>query len=247
MGRHDDRQAKPSSILSIFLPREGNRTHFFPRRLFHRGRRLSSLQPATANEGCHAGRGSQGGNKHFSHFGPEANLFERTRKRVPRVLGNRHRQNPALCARRGRSRKFGVPPGEFTEWERLPGRYRPAVLRGPARRGPSTERGRRRALRGTSRSAWCRSPTSSGFRNMHRDKAKRAAIRPRRSPTPFCAACRITSTTFARSSANTDINFQRVPIVDTSNPFIARWIPTADESMVVIRFANPRGIDFPTC
>ncbi|MHA6688423.1 phosphoribulokinase [Mesorhizobium sp. A556] len=45
--------------------------------------------------------------------------------------------------------------------------------------------------------------------------------------------------------ALTDINFQRVPIVDTSNPFIARWIPTADESMLVIRFANPRGIDFP--
>jgi phosphoribulokinase len=45
--------------------------------------------------------------------------------------------------------------------------------------------------------------------------------------------------------AVTDINFQRVPTVDTSNPFIARWIPTADESLVVIRFANPRGIDFP--
>ncbi|MEE9272111.1 MAG: phosphoribulokinase [Robiginitomaculum sp.] len=43
----------------------------------------------------------------------------------------------------------------------------------------------------------------------------------------------------------TDINFQRVPIVDTSDPFIARWIPTAGESLVVIRFANPRGIDFP--
>ena len=43
----------------------------------------------------------------------------------------------------------------------------------------------------------------------------------------------------------TDINFQRVPVVDTSNPFIARWIPTADESFVVIRFKNPRGIDFP--
>ena len=43
----------------------------------------------------------------------------------------------------------------------------------------------------------------------------------------------------------TDINFQRVPVVDTSNPFIARWIPTADESLVVIRFRNPRGIDFP--
>ena len=43
----------------------------------------------------------------------------------------------------------------------------------------------------------------------------------------------------------TDINFQRVPVVDTSNPFIARWIPTADESLVVIRFRIPRGIDFP--
>ena len=45
--------------------------------------------------------------------------------------------------------------------------------------------------------------------------------------------------------SKTQINFQRVPIVDTSNPFIARWIPTPDESMLVIRFANPRGIDFP--
>jgi phosphoribulokinase len=43
----------------------------------------------------------------------------------------------------------------------------------------------------------------------------------------------------------TDVNFQRVPTVDTSNPFIARDIPTADESMLVIRFARPRGIDFP--
>lgn len=43
----------------------------------------------------------------------------------------------------------------------------------------------------------------------------------------------------------THINFQRVPVVDTSDPFIARTIPTADESLVVIRFANPRGFDFP--
>jgi len=41
------------------------------------------------------------------------------------------------------------------------------------------------------------------------------------------------------------VNFQRVPTVDTSNPFIARDIPTADESLVIIRFANPKGIDFP--
>ncbi|HSC07016.1 MAG TPA: phosphoribulokinase [Steroidobacteraceae bacterium] len=45
--------------------------------------------------------------------------------------------------------------------------------------------------------------------------------------------------------SRTHINFQRVPIVDTSNPFIARFIPTPDESFLVIRFGNPRGIDFP--
>jgi phosphoribulokinase len=45
--------------------------------------------------------------------------------------------------------------------------------------------------------------------------------------------------------SRTHINFQRVPVVDTSNPFIAREVPTLAESMVVIRFRDPRGIDFP--
>jgi phosphoribulokinase len=44
--------------------------------------------------------------------------------------------------------------------------------------------------------------------------------------------------------SRTHINFQRVPVVDTSDPFIARFIPTPDESFLVIRFANPQGIDF---
>jgi len=47
--------------------------------------------------------------------------------------------------------------------------------------------------------------------------------------------------------SRTDINFQRVPTVDTSNPFIARDIPTPDESFVVIRFRDPTkfDVDFP--
>lgn len=47
--------------------------------------------------------------------------------------------------------------------------------------------------------------------------------------------------------SRTDINFQRVPTVDTSNPFIARDIPTPDESFVVIRFKQPTrfNVDFP--
>lgn len=45
--------------------------------------------------------------------------------------------------------------------------------------------------------------------------------------------------------SRTDINFQRVAIVDTSNPFIARDIPTPDESFIVIRFRHPKNHDFP--
>ena len=47
--------------------------------------------------------------------------------------------------------------------------------------------------------------------------------------------------------SRTDVNFQRVSTVDTSNPFIARDIPTPDESFIVIRFRKPLefGVDFP--
>jgi len=45
--------------------------------------------------------------------------------------------------------------------------------------------------------------------------------------------------------SRTHINFQRVPTVDTSNPFAARTIPSLDESFVVIHFQGLEDIDFP--
>ncbi|HSD36191.1 MAG TPA: phosphoribulokinase [Rhodocyclaceae bacterium] len=45
--------------------------------------------------------------------------------------------------------------------------------------------------------------------------------------------------------SRTHVNFQRVPMVDTSNPFIVREVPSADETLVVIRFRDPRDVDFP--
>ena len=47
--------------------------------------------------------------------------------------------------------------------------------------------------------------------------------------------------------SRTHINFQRVPTVDTSNPFAAKSIPSLDESFVVIHFRNLDGIDYPRC
>jgi phosphoribulokinase len=45
--------------------------------------------------------------------------------------------------------------------------------------------------------------------------------------------------------SHTHVNFQRVSVVDTSNPFVARDIPTLDESLFVVRFRDPTGVDFP--
>ncbi|MEX2576607.1 MAG: phosphoribulokinase, partial [Halofilum sp. (in: g-proteobacteria)] len=47
--------------------------------------------------------------------------------------------------------------------------------------------------------------------------------------------------------SRTDINFQRVPLVDTSNPFVAREVPSSDESLIVIRFSDAlcAQVDFP--
>ncbi|PYE32375.1 phosphoribulokinase [Idiomarina fontislapidosi] len=45
--------------------------------------------------------------------------------------------------------------------------------------------------------------------------------------------------------SRTHINFQRVPTVDTSNPFSAKEIPSHDESFVVIRFRGMKNVDFP--
>jgi phosphoribulokinase len=46
--------------------------------------------------------------------------------------------------------------------------------------------------------------------------------------------------------SRTHVNFQRVPTVDTSNPFSAREIPTQDESFVVVRFRREmKSVDYP--
>ena len=141
------------------------------------------------------------------------------------------------------AKELGGEPGTFTAWQPMIERQRPAVLRGPARRLMVADES-------TSRSTWicwsasCRSSTWSGSRsctatsNM-RGYSQEAVVDTilRRMPDYVNHIC----PQFSR----THVNFQRVPTVDTSNPFIAQDIPTADESLVVIRFANPKGIDFP--
>jgi len=182
------------------------------------------------------------GNNHFSHFGPQANLFAELeqvfREYSEKGTGKtRHYVHDDL-----ESERYKVAPGEFTDWEPFP---------------EGTDLLFYEGLHGAVKTAQANVAQYADLKvgvvpvinlewiqKMHRDKVSRGyspeAITDtilRRMPDYLEYIC--------PQFSNTDINFQRVPIVDTSNPAIARWIPTADESMVVIRFANPRGIDFP--
>jgi phosphoribulokinase len=184
----------------------------------------------------------ENGNRHFSHFGPEANLFGE--------LENVFRQYSETGTGATRhyvhddedAARFGVEPGEFTDWEPFPEGTDLLFYEGlhGAIRTDEADVARYADLKvgvvPVINLEW--------IQKHHRDKSARGysteAISDtilRRLPDYMDYIC--------PQFSNTDINFQRVPVVDTSNPFIARWIPTADESMVVIRFANPRGIDFP--
>ena len=82
------------------------------------------------------------------------------------------------------------------------------------------------------------------IQKLHRDKTARGyTARP--SSTPSCAAYRQLRPLHLPAVLPHPRQLPARTTVDTSNPFIARFIPTADESFLVIRFANPKGIDFP--
>ena len=182
------------------------------------------------------------GKPELSHFGPDANLFAELEE-----LFRQYGQDGT-----GRTRnyvhdaeeavEFGQEPGTFTPWEPLPEGTDLLYyegLHGAVQTDTVDLAKHVDLLIGVVpiiNLEW--------IQKLHRDRTKRGysteAVTDtilRRMPDYVRYIC----PQFSR----THINFQRVPVVDTSNPFIARWIPTPDESMVVIRFADPRGIDFP--
>jgi phosphoribulokinase len=185
---------------------------------------------------------AQSGNNHFSHFGADANLFEELEalfRSYGESGGGRSRKylhNEAEAA------PFGQEPGTFTPWEEI---------------RPGTDLLFYEGLHGavvTDKVNIARHAdllvgvvpiiNLEWIQKLHRDKATRGYTTEavvdtilRRMPDYV--------NYIVPQFAQTHINFQRVPTVDTSNPFIARDIPSADESFLVIRFANPKGIDLP--
>jgi len=181
------------------------------------------------------------GDDHFSHFGPANNLFEELeelfreygesgRGKIRRYLHNEKEAEP-----------FGQEPGTFTEWREIPETTDVLFYEGlhGAVVTPQVNVARHADLTigvvPIINLEW--------IQKLHRDKDTRGYSTEavvdtilRRMPDYVNYNC--------PQFSKTHVNFQRVPTVDTSNPFTARYIPTADESFVVIRFADPTGIDF---
>lgn len=182
------------------------------------------------------------GNRHFSHFGPENNLLaelgalfreygESGRGKVRRYLHNDEEAAP-----------FKQKPGTFTAWEPVP--EGTDLLFYEGLHGAAEMDGVDIARHADLIIGVVPIINLEWIQKLHRDKSTRGYSTEavvdtilRRMPDYVNYIC----PQFSR----THVNFQRVPTVDTSNPFIARYIPAADESFVVIRFASPRGIDFP--
>ncbi|WP_313349398.1 phosphoribulokinase [Paracoccus sp. (in: a-proteobacteria)] len=187
-------------------------------------------------------RRTQGGDHTFSHFSIEANKLGKL-EQVFRQYGETGTgQSRHYVHDEREAEKYGVPPGHFTEWSELqPGSD---LLFYEGLHGAVRTNGIDIAGHADLKIGVVPVINLEWTQKIHRDKASRGY-----------STEAVTDVILRRMHAyvhvicpqftHTDINFQRVPVVDTSNPFIARWIPTPDESLVVIRFRNPRGIDFP--
>lgn len=182
------------------------------------------------------------GDRHFSHFGLEANLVEELASVFQQYGETGFGHTRHYVHDEEEAELYGVDPGVFTEWEEFPDNTDLLFYEGL--HGAIKTEEFDVAQYADLKVGVVPVTNLEWIQKIHRDKTSRGY-----------SAEAVTDTILRRMPdyleficpqfTNTDINFQRVPIVDTSNPFIARWIPTADESMVVIRFANPRGIDFP--
>lgn len=178
----------------------------------------------------------------FSHFGPEANLLEELESLFVSYGENGTGKLRHYVHDEGESRLYQQDAGTFTPWEDVETETDLMFYEGlhGAAVTDKVDIGRHADLLvgvvPIINLEW--------IQKLHRDQNMRGYSHEavvdtilRRMPDYVNYIC----PQFSR----THVNFQRVPTVDTSNPFIAREIPQPDESFVVIRFARPKGIDFP--
>ena len=180
--------------------------------------------------------------ENFSHFGPEANLFDsETGAGQKRYYLHSVEEAADHNARLGTN----LEPGQFTPWENIPSGTDLLFyegLHGGVKGEGYDVAGLADLLVGVVPIV-----NLEWIQKISRDNAERGYSAEatvdtilRRMPDYINHIC--------PQFSQTDINFQRVPTVDTSNPFMIRNIPTPDESFVIIHFRKGArekwGIDF---
>jgi len=180
--------------------------------------------------------------KQLSHFGPEANEFELLEQTFESYGKNGSCKRRYYLHSEEEAQPFGQKPGEFTEWEDIKGGTDCLFYEGL--HGGVVSDTANVAQHVDLLVGVVPIVNLEWIQKIFRDNDQRGY-----------SAEAIVDTILRRMPdyvnfitpqfSRTDINFQRVPTVDTSNPFIARDIPTPDESFIVIRFREPERVDFP--
>ena len=204
---------------------------------FHRYDR-ASMKEAMA-------KAEAGGNKNFSHFGPDANVFDKLEGLFKSYGTNGTGQRRLYLHSDEEAAPYdGLTPGQFTPWEDIPTDTDLMFYEGL--HGGVVSDDADVAQHVDLLVGVVPSVNLEWIQKIHRDNAERGYSEEvivdtimRRMPDYI----NYITPQFSR----TDINFQRIATVDTSNPFIARDIPTPDESFIVIRFrdVNKFNTDFP--
>ncbi len=220
--------------MEHILRREGAKAVFIEGDSFHRYDRFEMRE---AVERAYA----EGRN--LSHFGPEGNLFDRLEQLFRHYGESGTGQRRYYLHNEVEAAPYHQQPGTFTAWDAIP----PGSdllfyegLHGGVIDGGIDVARQVDLLIGVT-------PTVNleWIQKIHRDTRERGYAAPT-----------VTETILRRMHdyvhyitpqfSRTHVNFQRVPLVDTSDSFIARDIPTLDESFVVIRFsaALKRQLDY---
>lgn len=184
--------------------------------------------------------------RNFSHFGFEANILKDL-ENMFKTYGEK-----GYCNRRyylhteEEAEPYGQNPGEFTPWEEAGKGSDLMLYEGLHGAIVNEKHDINIAQHADLKIGVVPIVNLEWIQKIHRDTAKRG-YKPEDVTDTILRRMRDYVSVITPQFSHTDINFQRVSLVDTSNPFISRDIPTSDESMVVIRFRDYKSlnVDFP--
>ncbi len=229
--------AGTSTVRKTFeqiMRRENINAAFIEGDAFHRYDRMDMREKMKSE--------TEKGNLRFSHFGADANLLEKLEETFRTYGETGGGETRHYIHDEKEAELYGSEPGTFTKWEHFP--ENTDLLFYEGLHGAVVTDDVDIARHADVKIGVVPVINLEWIQKIHRDKEARGYTTQA-----------VTDTILRRMPdyidyivpqfSQTNINFQRTPTVDVSNPFVARWIPTPNESIVVIRWADPTGIDFP--